>query len=77
MLHYSQMKQDLEREMRRISDFLDIGIDEAVFPSLVEATGFEAMKKKADSLAPGADAKLWKNNARFFNKGTSGQWQDR
>ena len=77
MLHYSQMKQDLEREMRRISEFLDIGIDEAVFPSLVEAAGFEAMKKKADSLAPGADAKLWKNNARFFNKGTSGQWQDR
>ncbi len=77
MMHYSQLKQDLEREMRRISAFLNISIDDAVFPSLLEAAGFEAMKKKADSLAPGADVKLWKDNARFFNKGTSGQWQGR
>jgi len=77
LLHYAQMKADLPAEMRRIARFLDIEIDEAVFPSLVEAAGFEAMKKKANDLAPGADAKLWKDNAQFFSKGTSGQWRAR
>ena len=77
LVHYSRMKADLAAEMRRIAGFLDIEIDEAELPSLVQAAGFEAMKKRADDLAPGADAKLWKDNAQFFSKGTSGQWQDR
>ncbi len=33
------------------------------------------MKKNADRMAPDTDMKMWKDNARFFNKGTSGQWQ--
>jgi len=35
------------------------------------------MKRRADSLAPGADANLWKSNSKFFANGTSGQWQER
>lgn len=76
-LHYSQMKADLAGEMRRIAAFLDIEINEAIFPELVDAASFASMKKKADELAPAADAKLWKDNAQFFSKGTSGQWQNR
>ena len=77
LLHYSQLKKDLAGEMRKIAAFLDIEIDEAVLPNLVDAATFSSMKKRADDLAPGADANLWKNNAQFFSKGTSGQWQSR
>lgn len=77
LLHYTQMKDDLGGQMRRIAEFLGIEVDEEIFPKLVEAASFASMKKKADALAPSADAKLWKNNAQFFSKGTSGQWQGR
>jgi aryl sulfotransferase len=33
------------------------------------------MKTNADRTAPDTDMKMWKDNAQFFNKGTSGQWQ--
>ena len=77
LLHYSQLENDLAGEMRRVAEFLDIEVDDSVFPSLVEAATFASMKKKADELAPGAEANLWKNNAQFFSKGTSGQWHER
>ena len=77
LLHYSQLKADLAGEMRKIAAFLEIEVDAAVFPSLVDAATFSSMKKKADTLAPGAQVNLWKNNAQFFSKGTSGQWQSR
>ena len=77
MLHYDEMKNDLSREMRKIAKHLDIDINEKDFPKLVEAASFKEMKRKADDLAPVADAKLWKSNKRFFANGRSGQWQKR
>ena len=77
MLHYDEMKNDLSREMRKIAKHLDIEINEKNFPKLVEAASFKEMKRKADDLAPVADAKLWKNNKQFFANGSSGQWQKR
>jgi hypothetical protein len=41
----------------------------------VEAAKFEEMRKRADDLVPNASDMLWYDNARFFNKGTSGQWR--
>lgn len=77
MLHYDEMKNDLSREMRKIAKHLDIDINEKDFPKLVEAASFKEMKRKADDLAPVADAKLWKSNKQFFANGRSGQWQKR
>ena len=76
LLHYTRMREDLAGEMRRIAEFLRIEVDETIFPSLVEAATFDSMKQNADALAPGADAKLWKDNTQFFNKGKSGQWRE-
>jgi hypothetical protein len=33
------------------------------------------MRRRADELVPNASDGLWRDNARFFNKGTIGQWQ--
>jgi aryl sulfotransferase len=76
LLHYADLKADLDREMWRISDILGIARDPEIWPDLVDAATFDRMRGEADRLAPGADKAAWLDNARFFNKGTSGQWRD-
>ena len=45
--------------------------DKRVWPSLVEAAGFSAMRAAGDQLMP-----EYKNRFHFFNKGTNGRWRD-
>jgi hypothetical protein len=75
LTHFSNLKTDLEAEMRGIAQALGTPVDESIWPSLVEAAGFANMKKNADNVAPDTNLNMWKSNAQFFNKGTSGQWQ--
>ena len=75
LTHYADLKCDLPGQMRRIADFLGIEVPEALLPELVKAAQFESMKKNADRMAPDTDMNMWRDNAKFFNKGTSGQWQ--
>jgi len=74
-LHYQDLKQDLEGQMRYLAKLLDIAVDEEKWPELVQAATFDAMKAKATALAPEVNVSLWKDNSRFFNKGSTGQWQ--
>jgi aryl sulfotransferase len=76
LVHYNDLKSDLDGEMRRIAAFLEIVVDEEVWPSLVEAAGFEAMKRAGDTLMPRAAASWDKGADRFFNKGTNQRWRD-
>ncbi|MFZ5932109.1 MAG: sulfotransferase domain-containing protein [Pseudomonadota bacterium] len=76
LLHYSDMKADLGGQMRRLADALGIRVDAALWPELVAAAEFEAMRENADALVPGpGHPDPWLDNARFFNKGAQGQWQ--
>lgn len=76
MLHYSDLKTDLESEMKRIATFLGIDVPDQLWPELVAAASFENMKSKADRLAPQVTSNVWKDTGRFFNKGTNGQWRN-
>lgn len=75
MLHYNDMLDDLEGEMRRIADFLDIPVPEDKMPALVEAATFDSMKKNFAQNAPAPDL-IWKDASAFFRKGTNGRWRD-
>lgn len=76
LVHYNDMKEDLDGEMRRIARFLGIPVDEARWPALVEGGGFASMKRDAQVLMPFAEA-MWEGGAqRFIHKGTNGRWQD-
>ena len=76
LLHFNQMKADLPASIRAIGAFLDIPIDEAKFPAIVEHCGFDYMKAHAELAAPLGGA-LWEGGARtFINKGTNGRWRD-
>jgi hypothetical protein len=77
LLHYDDLQADLEGEMRRLADRLGIVVPESRWPTLVEAATFAAMRRRADVVAPDTANRLWKSNAGFFHRGTSGQWRDR
>ena len=76
LVHFSDLLKDLEGEMRKVADFLDITVDEALWPSLVEQATFDNMKNNAVELLPGVD-KIFAGGAKaFVNKGTNGRWRD-
>jgi aryl sulfotransferase len=75
MLHYGDMKDDLEGQMRALATQLGIDVPEARWPELVPAATFEHMKSKAADVAPNATENIWLDQSRFFNKGTNEQWR--
>jgi len=75
LFHYSDYKSDLRGEMRRLASALSIEIADEEIGRLADAAGFEAMKSRADELAPDVDHGMWRSNDAFFNKGTSRQWE--
>ena len=72
---YRLVFKDTEGEMRRISAYLDIPVDEEIWQSLVEGVSFKSMKSNAELMAPGSTHGLWKDTSNFFHKGTSKRWQ--
>jgi aryl sulfotransferase len=75
-LHYGDLMTDLAGDMRRLSAFLDIPVSERLWPTLVEAAGFNAMKANAAAAAPGAHLGEWRSNADFFRMARMGQWRE-
>ena len=76
LLHFSRLKHDLPGEIRRIAAFLDIHIDEARFPAIVEHCSFGYMKKNASKAVPLGGA-FWDGGAEtFIHKGVNGRWRD-
>ena len=76
LVHFNQLKADLAGSIREIAAFLEIPIDEAKFPAIVEHCGFDYMKSHAELSAP-LGGVLWEGGATtFINKGTNGRWRD-
>ena len=71
LVHYNDLKADLAGEMRRIADFLGIVIPDDLWPALVEAADFEAMKRDGKRLLPTADQAVQGGADRFLHKGTN------
>ncbi|MFC0105996.1 sulfotransferase domain-containing protein [Kibdelosporangium aridum] len=76
LFHYADLKADLAGQLRRLATVLSIEASQQRLEQLAAAATFERMRKRADELAPGVDAKLWRSNTNFFRSGTSGQWHD-
>lgn len=76
LFHYSDLQTDLENEFRRLAAALNIELDDAVVPALVEAAKFDSMRDRAEQLAPEVKTDgFWNDTNRFFHVGSSGQWQ--
>ncbi len=76
LLHYDDLKDDLEGQMRALAQRLAIDVPEERWPELVPSATFEVMKARASEVAPNSTESIWHDKSRFFNKGTSGQWRD-
>jgi len=75
LVHYQDLLDDLDLEMRRIAAFLAIDVDEATWPSLVGAAGFVTMRTVADVLVPHVATSFSEGAQRFFYRGTNGRWR--
>jgi aryl sulfotransferase len=75
LVHYDDLKTDLEGQMRRLGDQLDISVPEDRWPELVDAATFERMRAGADRIAPDTSHAIWQDNQEFFHRGESGQWR--
>ncbi len=76
LVHFNELKKDLPGSIRAIAAFLEIPIDEAKFPAIVEHCSFDYMKSHAEEVSPLGGA-LWTGGAKtFINKGTNGRWRD-
>ena len=70
LVHYNDLLADLDGQMRRFAGQLGIAVPEQAWPTLVQAAMFERMRDSADTLVPTAG--IFKSNAAFFRRGTSG-----
>ena len=75
MVHYRDLKADLAREMRRVAQFLDIDVPDALFPQLVAAASFEEMRRVGDKLMPRVLKTFEGGAERFFYKGENDRWR--
>jgi aryl sulfotransferase len=75
-LHFNDLKHDLAGQVRGIADFLNIEVQEATFPAILEHCTFDYMKAHAELYAPLGGAQWEGGASTFINKGTNGRWHD-
>lgn len=76
LIHYSDLKKDMEGEIKKIANFLDIDIADDLWPTILEHCSFDFMKKNGAAFAP-AGGIFWEGGAStFIHKGTNGRWTD-
>jgi aryl sulfotransferase len=75
LVHFTDLLADPAGQIRRIAKFLDIPVDEQMFPAILERISFSGMKENFKSIMPDAE-QLWRGGeATFMNKGTNGWWR--
>lgn len=74
LLHYQDLLNDLSGQMRRVSAFLDIPVDEERWPELVDACRFPAMKAARQRMLTTHIEEAMRT-FEFFHKGTNGRWR--
>ena len=71
LLHYDNLRADLEGEMRKLASRLSITVPEERWPALVEAATFQRMRASVDHLVPDTQG-FFKDTKAFFHRGVSG-----
>jgi len=77
LLHYNDMRADLEGEMRKLADYLGIEVPDERWPAVVHACEFETVKKNPEKVVvPMYDVIFKEGGQTFIHKGTNGRWKD-
>jgi len=72
LLHHADLSADLEGAMRGLAARLAIDVPEERWPDLVAAARFDAMRARADLLAPDHGGTL-RDRTAFFRRGRGGE----
>ena len=76
LVHYGDLKRDLPGQLRALAAFLNIPVDAADWPRIIEYCSFDWMKANATKSVPLGGA-FWDAGAQvFINKGVNGRWRD-
>lgn len=75
LVHFNDLLNDLDGEMRRIAEYLGIDIDDEIWPTLVDNATFKTMKRNAEQVVSGAGSPFIGGAKRFLFKGTNGRWK--
>jgi aryl sulfotransferase len=75
LVHYTDLLEDPEGQVRRIAKHLDIAVDEQQLPGILERISFSGMKGNFMSIMPEAEQFFRGGQATFMNKGTNGRWR--
>lgn len=75
MVHYCDLKNDLEGEMRRIARLLGIALAEDLWPRHIHAATFAEMRRKRIVLHPMLEHRIKGGAASFFLKGKNDHWK--
>jgi len=76
LLHYADLRADLDGQMRSVAARLGIQVDEETWPDLVRAATLDSMRANSARLAPDAASGFWHDSRQFFHRGTMGQWRE-
>lgn len=75
LIHFERLKQDMRGEIEKVAAFLDVPIDQARWPAILEHCSFAYMKANATKSVPLGGA-FWDGGAQtFVHKGENGRWQ--
>merc|ERR1712071_522404 len=69
-LHYEDMKKDLEKEIRKVSEFLKLDRTDEELEKVTERCTFTSMKKESD------DRNDFASKKNHFRSGKSGGWSE-
>jgi aryl sulfotransferase len=75
LVHFNDLKADLDGEMRRIAAFIGAAIDPRQWPDQVARCTFEAMKRRAGEIGA-FERNFVGGGESFLHKGTNGRWRD-
>jgi len=76
LIHFNDLKRDLDGEMRKLADFLECDVPEDRWPEVVEHCTFDWMKSHAENVSPLGGAIFDGGAQRFIHKGVNGRWRD-
>jgi aryl sulfotransferase len=76
LVHFNDLKADLDGQMREIADFLEVRLPDDVWPQAVEHCTFDWMKAHSELCAPLGGMPWEGGSDTFINKGVNGRWRD-
>lgn len=75
LVHFADLKANLRGQIEKIAEFLDIGVEDATWPAILEHCSLEYTRMVADRQE--RMHHIFKGGGKtFINKGTNGRWRD-